>query len=276
MKDETYRNIITKQLQTQTQAAIQLYILEAFDLASRDIGSFSDPYILVSFGEEVISDRDNYKLDEPNPKYNKIFEFKGSFPGAPPLIIDVYDYDDLFGDDLIGKTSIDLDDRFFSGDWQALDEKPIEYRQLYHQSTSLSQGVVTCWCEIEAQSKGKKSKEQKKWNIEPEPVLDYEVRVCVMDTKNVPCEDLEGTSDVFIKAYIDDKDKKTTDTHYRCQTGEASFNWRLLFDLKAPTQADKYEMVFQAWDFDVFKSNDYICEWVFDLTEVIKNVRLTQ
>jgi len=274
MKDEAYRNIITKQLQTQTQAAIQLYVLEAFDLASRDIGSFSDPYLLITFGEKEISDRDNYKLDEPNPKFNKLFEFVGSFPGSPPLEIRCMDFDDLFGDDLIGKTSIDLDDRFFSGDWQALEEKPIEYRQIYHQSTSLSQGVVTCWLEIEPQTKGKKAKEQKKWNIEPEPVLDYEVRVCVMDTENVPTDgDIEGVADVFIKAYIDDKDKKTTDTHFRCQTGEASFNWRLLFDIKAPNASDKYELVLQAWDFDVFKSNDYICEWVFDLTELVKNVR---
>lgn len=28
--------------------------------------------------------------------------------------------------------------------------------------------------------------------------------------------DNEGTSDVFVKAYVDDKDKKETDTHYRC------------------------------------------------------------
>lgn len=44
------------------------------------------------------------------------------------MVIEAYDFDDLFGDDLIGKTVVDLDDRFFSGDWQALDEKPIEYR----------------------------------------------------------------------------------------------------------------------------------------------------
>jgi len=111
----------------------------------------------------------------------------------------------LFGDDLIGKCFIDLDDRFFSSDWQALEEKPIEYRQIYHESTSLSQGVVVCWLEIEPQSKGKKAtKEQKIWDISPEPVRNYEVRLSVMDTKNVPCEDVEGTSDVFIKAYICD------------------------------------------------------------------------
>ena len=74
----------------------------------------------------------------------------------------------------------------------------------------------------------------KVWDISPEPLLDYEVRLSVMDTENVPCEDVEGTSDVFIKAYIDDKDKKTTDTHYRCMNGDASFNYRLLFDVKAP------------------------------------------
>jgi len=28
--------------------------------------------------------------------------------------------------------------------------------------------------------------------------------------------DAEGTSDVFIKAFIDDKDKKESDCHYRC------------------------------------------------------------
>ena len=84
------------------------------------------------------SDRDLYQLDEPNPKINRVYEFSGTFPGAQPLSIEAWDYDDLFGDDLIGKTVIDLDDRFFSPDWQALEEKPIEYRQIYHESTSLS------------------------------------------------------------------------------------------------------------------------------------------
>lgn len=55
-----------------------------------------------------------------------------------------------------------------------------------------------------------------------------------MDTKDVPCMDFEGTSDVYITAYIDDKNKKSTDTHYRCQNGAASFNYRMLFDVEAP------------------------------------------
>lgn len=95
-----------------------------------------------------------------------------------------------------------------------------------------------------------------------------------MDTKNVPNMDAEGTSDIFIKAYIDDEDKRDTDIHYRCQSGEGSFNYRINFDLKAPR--DSYLLVLQAWDFDVFSSNDYICEWTLDLKPLFDNVRLTQ
>ena len=38
-------------------------------------------------------------LDEPNPKFFKLYEFEADFPGAAPLTIKAYDYDDLFGDD---------------------------------------------------------------------------------------------------------------------------------------------------------------------------------
>ena len=54
------------------------------------------------------------------------------------------------------------------------------------------------------------------------------------DTVDVEAQDVEGTSDVFIKAFMDDKDKKETDTHFRCSNGKASFNYRLLYNVKAP------------------------------------------
>jgi len=49
-------------------------------------------------------------------------------------------------------------------------------------------------------------------------------------------EDWEGTSDVFVKAFISDNDKQETDTHYRNTTGIPSFNYRLLFDVTTPTE----------------------------------------
>jgi len=149
------------------------------------------------------------------------------------VVIEAHDFDDLFGDELIGRTLVDLDDRFFSPEWQAIEEKPIEHRQIYHPSSDLSQGAIMMWVEIEPNNKANK-KVHKAWDISPEPVKDYQVRLSVYSTQNVPCEDVEGTSDVFIKAYIDDKDKHETDIHYRCQNGAASFNYRLLLDVEAP------------------------------------------
>jgi len=67
-----------------------------------------------------------------------LYEIKGEFPGNAPIVISIYDYDMLFGDELIGKTSIDVDDRFFCPEWSALSEKPVEYRELHHPCSSMS------------------------------------------------------------------------------------------------------------------------------------------
>ena len=150
---------------------VRLYVLEGFDFTSRDFGSFSDPYMKVSCGSKVFSEREKYQIDEPNPKIYSVYELSQQFPGSAPLIIEAFDFDDLFGDDLIGKTSIDLDDRFFSPEWRALMEKPIEYRELYHPSTSLAQGTVICWLDIQSQTKSRNSSDP--WDITPEPSQDY-------------------------------------------------------------------------------------------------------
>jgi len=123
-----------------------------------------------------------------------------------------------------------------------MNEKPIEYRDLWHPSTTLSQGTITCWVDIEAQDKVKKGQERKEWAVEPQPIKDYQLRVCILDAEELPMADFEGTSDVYIKCYLDDKDKRTTDTHFR-STGNGSWNYRMLFDLKAPRAEGDYQLV---------------------------------
>jgi hypothetical protein len=54
------------------------------------------------------------------------------------LDVKIYDYDEIFGDDLIGTTYVDLEDRFFSMEWRAVNNLPIEYRPLYHETSKVA------------------------------------------------------------------------------------------------------------------------------------------
>ncbi len=169
---------------------------------------------MIKLGDKIYNEQENYQLDEPNPNFHKRYDFEAYFPGCPLLVIKVYDYDDLFGDDLIGETKIDLEDRYFSADWQKIVDKPIEFRQIYHPSSKLSQGVLKLWVEIIPANFVDNAA---LYDISPRSAETFEVRVCVFDTIDIKMMDEEGTSDAYIRGFFDSKEEaKETDTHFRC------------------------------------------------------------
>ncbi|KTF72534.1 hypothetical protein cypCar_00023706 [Cyprinus carpio] len=74
----------------------------------------ADPYIVLKLGKTEIKDRDNYIPKQLNPVFGRSFEFQATFPKESLLTILIYDYDMVGGDDLIGETQIDLENRFYS------------------------------------------------------------------------------------------------------------------------------------------------------------------
>lgn len=129
-----------------------------------------------------------------------MFEFKIKLPGTQPIEIEAWDYDMLFGDDLIGKSILRLDERFFSPDWYNLKNKPIEHRELHHPSTNAPQGYVVSWLDIIDRANTEEM--SYKWNVKPEPQNDYELRVAVYHGENIKIDDTDGCSDVFVKAWL--------------------------------------------------------------------------
>jgi len=77
--------ILKRQLMAQNKCIVRLYAISAFNLSSRDNGSASDPYLILKCNDKTYDERDNYQLDEPNPKFNKCYDFEGTFPGCSPL-----------------------------------------------------------------------------------------------------------------------------------------------------------------------------------------------
>lgn len=107
----------------------------------------------------------------------------------------------MFGDELVGTSLLDLEDRYFTLDWMALKEKPVEYRQLYHPSSKMSQGVVKCWVEINKVNVPPEE-EKKLYDISPKPAVPLEVRICVLNCKDIAM-DSEGIVDAYFRGFFD-------------------------------------------------------------------------
>ena len=270
--DLSFQASLLTRLNEVQQCKVFVYMIEGFNFAQRDLFSASDPYLKVQLGKTKFDERENYQLDTAEPKFYKCYQFQTDFPGSPRVRIYAYDYDDLFGDDLIGYTAIDLDDRYFSQTWLAIEDKPIEYRDLYDDSSTITQGVVKLWVEIHDVDSPEANLPP--IDINPEPVLDFECRIVIWKTKDIEMMDVEGTSDVFVRCFFEDKDDKVTDTHWRCQNGEASFNYRLLFPLKSQSPAG-YNLTIQAWDKDIIASNDIIGSCNLPIDAFIEDAVLT-
>jgi len=240
------------------ECLVRVYMIEAEGLVDKDEDSNSDPYLILKLGDTKYDESKHYVDDEPNPKFFKCYEFSTTFPGASKLEIEIWDHDDLSKDDLIGRTVIDLEDRWFSPKYRALGHSPIETRLLYNPSSRIPQGKVRLWVDIIPRD----IKKPVSWNITPKPPLECELRVVVWDAKGVPRVDVEDTVDIFINARLEDGQTARTDTHFRSTDGNGSFNWRMVFPILLPMK--KHRITFQIMDKDLFSSNDYISEATLD------------
>ncbi|KAL5474945.1 hypothetical protein EMCRGX_G026978 [Ephydatia muelleri] len=93
---------------------VRVYVIKGTDLQAQDVGGKSDPYLKLTFGKTVIDDRDSYIPNQLNPIFGKVYEVKTTIPLDYKLTITVMDYDHFTADDLIGYTTIDLENRLLS------------------------------------------------------------------------------------------------------------------------------------------------------------------
>eukprot|EP00116_Pleurobrachia_bachei_P010782 sb/3471044/ len=76
--------------------------------------SQSDPYPALKIGKTKIRDRDHYVPKCLEPMYGLMYELDCVIPLESELKVQIFDYDLLSGDDLIGETKIDLENRYLS------------------------------------------------------------------------------------------------------------------------------------------------------------------
>ncbi|GAB1610572.1 myoferlin-like isoform X9, partial [Argonauta hians] len=93
---------------------VRIYIIKAIDLQPNDPSGLADPYVKVKLGKKKIDNKSEYIPNTINPCFGKMFEMKTVIPLHKDLTIGVYDRDLLSSDDLIGETTIDLENRFLT------------------------------------------------------------------------------------------------------------------------------------------------------------------
>eukprot|EP01091_Cochliopodium_minus_P000588 TRINITY_DN10526_c0_g1_i1.p1 TRINITY_DN10526_c0_g1~~TRINITY_DN10526_c0_g1_i1.p1 ORF type:complete len:683 (-),score=269.35 TRINITY_DN10526_c0_g1_i1:77-2125(-) len=261
-----------KSLAKEQNLILRVYVLEGEQLVANSKNGLCKPYLRLSCGKGEklnIEDGENVSKKETlRPKFYRSFEFNIVLPTNNKLTVSVWD-DKIGFDDMIGETVIDLENRFFSEEWKAMDKKPIESRTLWNPSSSNPQGKLTMWVDILTQEQ---AQQNPLVNILPPPPQVFEVRLIIWDTKDVAFRDEKNLisnkmSDVFISAYIEGVSKpQKTDIHWRCEDGKALFNWRMVFRMTLPTAHPRLKV--QMWDKDVIAPNDAICEANFNLKKL--------
>lgn len=290
---------------------VRVYILDALNIQPKDENNKCDPYLRLSLGDghkrsHVFNDRESHRTETLTPKFHNMYEFKAELPGVSELRVEMLDYDffaipgiphglskgivsvgtTVDGDDFVGATLLDLEDRWFSAKWQQLGasgdsyekRKPLEIRPLFAPSSTMPQGSIRMWVDILTPHEIKKVMPL---DISLPPIQKFEVRVIVYKAKNVTPGDFTDLSDLLVKTWLQSKDDKaqSTDTHWRAKNGKASFNWRMKFDLELPidpdSEADKGYLHFQMWDKDLLY-DDCLADSVVDLSVFLKEAYRTK
>jgi len=269
-KDEK-QSEMTKDLLTPKELFVRLYVLRGLKLLPADIDGFADPYLIIKLGKKIINRREVYHKHTLDPEFFESFEIPCTIPGDARLEIEVWDYDGL-GDDFMGRTIIDIEDRWFSKEWRKLPLKPLERRTLHSPKSLFSQGKLELWVEI---LNPFDAKQKPMINIRPPPPDPFELRVIVWGTREITIKDtITDQNDLYVTCHpgVKGVPRQTTDTHLRSKKGIGNFNWRMKFPLELPMKVWP-RLRFQVWDMDFFSANDSICEQVITLKGLCKRAQ---
>ncbi len=260
----------------------RVYLLRGLGVFSGSGSGRGDPYFTLSVNTDT--QRSDPVEADVNPKYYKSFDFPQiEFPGENTILtIQAWDASGIGGHSLIGETSISLENRLYSNQWDLVNgRRPMERRALYNNERRgrMPQGFVEVCVDIMRMADfGRRPLD---YLLNPPKRVPWEMRVILYRTRHVTpkkiyhgedecccCEIClpPNQSDVSLVCGLAGakQEPSSTDVHVRCIDGEALFNWRTIHNIELPAPEPYCNLKVQIWNIN-WKPDDCIAEAVIPL-----------
>eukprot|EP00744_Colponema_vietnamica_P005269 GILI01007734.1.p1 GENE.GILI01007734.1~~GILI01007734.1.p1 ORF type:complete len:1327 (-),score=328.72 GILI01007734.1:207-4187(-) len=277
--NSTIQRLLTE-FKSMSDLVIRAYVMNAQKVMPKDFDGSCDPYIWI-FNSDRQGTRNNVKdsanvvNNSLNPEFNKCYQLPCTIPDHNDLTIQLWDQDDpITGDDFIGQTRFDIEDRFMHPQWRRLKHGfrtvPIEPRNLMSETSLVAQGVLNMWLEILTKAEAGAPPEVLS---APKPE-DFQIRLVIWNAKDVPLADGDHV-DVMISCSVIGQDGEDiiqkTDVHRDSRNGKAQFNWRMIFNILVPSKAPRLKV--QIWNANLLTADEPLSEAVIDMKSIYKKLK---
>ncbi|KNC51096.1 uncharacterized protein AMSG_12039 [Thecamonas trahens ATCC 50062] len=255
---------------------VRVYVLRAVGLVPSDSSGSCDPFVVIRHGAgktQVIDDVKHRFKANSSPEFARCYQFDTMLVGAGEVSVEIWDYDKYSSNDLIGATSFDLEDRYFSRKWQRWTLKPIETRKLFSPTSRGVQSALDMFVDILEPAYARRNPPVSLATHLPQP---FELRVVVWNTEKVRLRD-KNMSDIFINMRYNEGKPQKSDIHYRSKNGEGNFNYRFVFGsdevILGGSHTANARLKIQVYDKDYLNANDALCEANLDLSAFMRSAR---
>lgn len=298
-KDLDHKLFITEKLRRYIKSEnpvvfrVRTYIIRGLNVSGSSSG-YGNPYLFFVYGQTPVNLKGHRFMNTTDPRFFRTEERDVKLPEQSLFEIGCNDYKGDAGleDQLIGKSLIDLEDRWFSPmykDMIRMNRVPIEYRPLETaESGSLSKGSLELWLELLDAST---AAEVPLAPLRAPPPVDVEIRVVIWTVKNVSLrlcyDEYSGVQreyiDLLCKATLDSRSysgsqprDQETDVHHHSQ-GEGEFNWRFVWSKVQVTKGIPMDCFLQLsiWEHFAVSRPAMLCEGMIEMRNYCKKVALT-
>ena len=260
---------------------VRAYCLKAFQVTPGIALSKSDDgepeyfhFLNAYLGDET---KQSQVVKSLSPNFFWVGVFKDcTIPGPSQLTLELNDGKVSSGQvgytRVVGRTVIDLEDRWFCQNWRDVKFKPREVRDLVNEEelAGVSQGKLSVFIDMVEQNKAEENP------IEDIQVLgktlSMELRIIIWNTLDTAPKD-NYTSDVYVSCELMGVGQpKTTDTHKSVKVkAYGMFNYRLKWRCKYPDMNLEYLLRIGVWDENLMAAHQAIGEGVLPLRKLFKD-----